>query len=229
MGIIGGIVDALKAGNLKLAAEIAWKGILLAFELGKAQVMRIWLEMGHLMATAFEQASAAVKGTFAQLITSMAQGYLRLKELITGENQAIAMQAVEIFGGAVQQGLKKELESNIKALNLAKSAAVAALDSAGNKTRQELKGLLTQAAKERKDAEQAKAAAQSAPAPPGLTGVPQSLGSVTGTFSAAGASLLAFAGAAQKDQNTSLLEAIRKNTAKQADEAADLNSKMESA
>lgn len=232
MSIVGGIVDAFKAGDLRLAAEIAWKGIVLAFELGKAQVMRIWVELSHLMATVFEQAVNAVKATFAKLVTAMATGYLQLKELITGDSQAVAIQAVEFMQAGIQAMLATELQSNLKALDVAKSAAVAALGSAGNQTRQELQSLLKQASTERQQAETAKAAAQTASGlqvKGGLGKTQGGLGSVVGTFSAAGAGLLGFAGAAGKDQNTGLLEAIEKNTKKNADAAGDLNSKLESA
>lgn len=116
---IGGIQDALKSGDFKLAAEIAWAGLKIAWAKGIFSVEVAWITFLARFKAEFIKAKAFVTNQFKDLITGLAVGK-------TGK-AALDFLGLDPLGkGDVNQQAMKDLAEN------ATDAAKAVLEIANN-------------------------------------------------------------------------------------------------
>lgn len=73
--VYGGIADAMAAGDMKLAAEVAWAGIRVAWEGGLAWVKTQWAELRFFLVDLWGQAAFGILDTLNDLWAGMVDGF----------------------------------------------------------------------------------------------------------------------------------------------------------
>lgn len=69
--VIGGISDALVAGDVSLAAQILWAGLKVVFAEGKDKLMATWDTLWHGFLEVFDTVALLVEETFINMLTSV--------------------------------------------------------------------------------------------------------------------------------------------------------------
>lgn len=135
--VFGGIADAFMAGDLQLAARIAWAGVLVAFEAAKLAMMRVWFRLKEVLLSAWGEVSLGIRtsvafmaGIFAGLLDQLVPGWQAGMKLIglavsqawkTFRDTALGAFAVVRVG---LDGLIARLKSFLTGLQIAAKAAV---------------------------------------------------------------------------------------------------------
>jgi len=208
--VIQGIKDALAAGDLGLAAKVAWLGIKTAFQWGKNQVMGVWRGFVTGMVQKFEEAIRTITDKWRTMNSTIAEGLVRLagKVGLLG-----GLKAEDVIATLREDTARARGRDQQRITNWASGAAEeegAARDAAA------LKSLREQLANAREDASTARAVAelkrqQAEPdafeAPElGKTAPLAGGGAALGAFSAQAAALLG----SRSNPQIKLLEAIDK-------------------
>jgi len=135
--VVGGISDAFMAGDLALAAQIAWTAVLVVFETAKFQMMRVWFALRSALITAWGEVSLAIQ-TGVAFIAKIFTGLL--DQLVPGWRlgmQLIGLAVAQAWKGfkdgalgafaAVKLGLDvliSRLQSFMKGLQIATKVAI---------------------------------------------------------------------------------------------------------
>lgn len=216
-GVIGGISDALKSGDLTLAAKIAWAGVLVAWEYVKESLMNSWNALANAwdefwtgLSSAFDSVVTSIRSAWSSVVGWIAQQMLKVWGLIEKALAAVgllndttdiggAIQAVQDDtrrGNAALEQAKQQRDMERGAALSRKKAARASGASEGLAAAQEeLAGLIAQAAAQKAAAEAG--AGETAPTEPAkpadvkaaVQAAAGVIGSTVGTFSAQAAGI----------------------------------------
>jgi hypothetical protein len=80
--VVGGIADALSAGDVRLAAEILWAGVLVAFENGKSAVLKVWLDLKFTLIKAWQDAGFVIAETWQNSMAAIKTAVLSTVDFI---------------------------------------------------------------------------------------------------------------------------------------------------
>lgn len=161
-GAIGGIGDAMAAGNLQLAAEILWAGLRVVWFRGVTALRNMWTDFTTTMAEAFTVVEVSIRDGFWSMIDGIASGILwvvqQLAELTGIGAEAAAKFKADYDARAAGQSAarEQELTDRIAMLEQQRGAEKQANAAELEAARQELEALKAQAAEARKQADAAK-------------------------------------------------------------------------
>lgn len=153
--VIGGIGDALMAGDLALAAQIGWQAVLVVFETVKLQLMRGWFGLRETMIAAWGEVTLAIQtgvafvakiftGLLDQLVPGWQAGMAIISAAVASAWKTFKTTAMAAFA-AVRIGLEAliaRLKAFISGLQVATKIAVAAAPAAMQQGNQEIKKFL---------------------------------------------------------------------------------------
>jgi hypothetical protein len=161
-GAIGGIGDAMAAGNLQLAGEILWAGLRVVWFRGVTALRNMWTDFTTTMAQAFTAVEVSIRDGFWAMLDGIASGILWVVEQLA-ELTGIGAEAAAKFkadydarssdqSSARQQELSDRIAMLEEQRGAEKEANAAELESA----RAELQALREQAADARRQADETK-------------------------------------------------------------------------
>lgn len=215
-GVVGGISDALSSGDIKLAAQIGWAGVLVAWEYVKQAIMTSWNSFANGwdefttgMAGAFDSMVTTIRSAWASAVGWIAKQLLRVWGLIEKALSAVGLlDSTTDIGGAIDvlasetAGKKAALENARRErdmergaeLSRRKAARAAGASSGLQQAQDELAGLIAQAAAEKSESAAAKVAEEQQPVTPqqvasAARSTSGYVGSMVGSFSAMAASI----------------------------------------
>jgi len=110
----GGIVDAIASGQLELAMQIAWAGVMIVLKSGIAKMNMYWEDWKAFFLTVANEASSGIAGFFINAWADIKSTWLEAKDFFLDLFDVIATGASNAFRSAqdfLGQGLLKTLES----------------------------------------------------------------------------------------------------------------------
>ncbi|MHB8953570.1 MAG: phage tail tape measure protein [Pirellulaceae bacterium] len=243
-GVIGGISDAFKAGDMQLAAQIAWAGVIVAWEEAKQALMGSWNALANGwdefwtgMASVVDGVVTTIRSAWASAVGWIAQSLLKVWGLIEKALSAVGLlNETTDIGGAVRAVAdqtasdKAGLAAARNARDLERGAGLSARkaerESGASEgltaARDELASLIAEASKKATEAAAAAPAASKPTTPAEVKAAVQDVGGmmpgISGTFSAAAAGV-AFAGPSTDD--------LAKQTAENTKQSARSLKKLE--
>ena len=214
-GVLGGISDALKSGDLTLAAQIAWAGVLVAWEYVKEALLNSWNSLANIwddfwthLSTAVDLAITSIRSAWASAVAWIAQKLLKVWVLIEKALAAVGLlNETTDLGGAMrlvqedaqrgnaslEQARQQRAADRETTLSRRKAARSSGASEGLQAAQEELAGLIAQAAaqKGQAEAEAAQSAEEQPAAPADIKAAVQAaagvIGATVGTFSAAAA------------------------------------------
>lgn len=176
-GVIGGISDALKSGDLTLAAQIAWAGVLVAWEYVKQALLTSWNTLGNAwdefctgLSSAFDSVVTSIQSAWSSVVGWIAQQMLKVWGLIEKALAAVGLlNETTDIGGAIQAVQDDTRRGNMAlaqakqqrdmdrgaALSRRKAARASGASAGLAAAQEELAGLIAQAAAQKAAAEAA--------------------------------------------------------------------------
>ena len=159
---VGGIADALAAGNLMLAAEILWQGLKVLWLRGTTLLKDIWTDFTFDLAGAFTVIEVTVRDIFAAIVDSVVGSVLYVLQQVaelTGVGAEAASRMKADYDRRVLEenaARERELTDRIAALEEARTAESRANAAELDAAREELERLRQRAAEARKASDEAK-------------------------------------------------------------------------
>lgn len=222
--VLQGIFDALAAGNLALAGEIAWLGLEAAFYAGMARVLPVWHSFTDGLWSAWDQTLNRIRVLWNDIVSSIAKGLLTVAGMFGLVDAEATIRIISDDQRAFADGLEKQAERNANARQAAGAASLAETNAKLGELQRKLNRATAQAASE---------AEASAPTPgpagpelPELAGVTATADSAAGSFSALGAAMLGRGGGGIQSQQLEALLEIAAATRKGADAGEQLNNNL---
>ena len=223
--VIDGIQNALAAGNLGLAAQIAFGGIEAAFLAGTMTLRGHWHDFSNSLFTIFDVAIGKIRTVWNDAVANIAKGLLMVADWIGLVDSEAAIAIITEDQQRFADDLEGQTQQRIEQRRKEGDAAMAA-------ARQRLAALQDQLVADTKQAAaEAAAAAPAAPTPtaPAATaattrGIGE--GTAAGTFSAIGAVMLGERGGNWRQQQVDHLQVIAENTRATALAGEALNSNL---
>lgn len=129
-----GIAAALKAGDLKLAAKIAWIELKLIWERGVDYLSNIWHSFTDLAISVFDNVITWIRSAWAKLTGWLGQQIAKVIAFFTGEDPTEMANAVQQMTDAQVAELQKEKAAR-------EQERQAAADARGERNAQELEAL----------------------------------------------------------------------------------------
>ena len=223
--VIDGIQNALAAGNLGLAAQIAFAGIEAAFLAGTMTLRGHWHDFSNSLFGVFDRAINKIRTVWNDAVSNIAKGLLMVADWIGLVDSEAAIAIITEDQQRFADDLEGQTQQRIEQRRKEGDAAMAG-------ARQRLAALQEQLAADTKQAAaEAAAAAPAAPTPtaPAATaattrGIGE--GTAAGTFSAIGAVMLGERGGNWRQQQIDHLQVIAENTGKGAQAGEALNANL---
>ena len=159
---VGGIGDALAAGNIMLAAEILWQGLKVLWLRGTTLLKDIWTDFTYDLAGAFTVIEVTVREIFAAIVDSVVGTVLyvlqQVAELTGVGSEAASRMKADYDRRVLEENAarEKELTDRIAALEEARGAETKANAAELDAAREELERLRQRAAEARKASDEAK-------------------------------------------------------------------------
>ena len=223
--VLAGIQNAFAAGNLGLAAQIAWLGVQAAFMAGSLKVREIWYGFTNGLFTAFETAIDKIRTFWNDVVSNIAKGLLTVAGWLGLVDSEASIAIITQDQTAFADDLSRQTERRTAQRSAEGDAALNEARGRLAALRDELSAATEQAATE------AAAAAPDAPTPTAPTAAVATTsgpgaGTAAGTFSAMGAALLGGGGGGFQQQQLDRLDVIALNTGAGAEAGQALNSNL---
>lgn len=125
---VGGVADALGAGDIKLAAQILWAFLRLEWMRGKAWLTNIWLDMGVDMIEVFYDVVALVQTAWSYLKEYLSSwdgvktAVLKIAAFIANAFENVVNHVADLLQDTFMANSKKELELHIKRIDDAEAS-----------------------------------------------------------------------------------------------------------
>jgi hypothetical protein len=153
--VLGGISDALMAGDLALAAQIGWAAVLLVFKMVQLEIMKGWFALRNAMLTAWGEVTlgiqtglAFITAIFTGLLDQLVPGW-RLAMDIIGQGAVAAWNmfkaAAQVAIAVIQVGLNaliQTVQRFFKGMQVATSAAIAVAPTVAAQGNEQIKEFL---------------------------------------------------------------------------------------
>lgn len=180
---LGGVVDALMAGNIELAVQILWQGIKTLWEQGIATITNLWTNAINDLAGAFVVIETTVRDIFDSVTSYVGKKMgdlaraLGVDELVLGvklDDQAFAdsQKAIDSDTEKRRKAREKEQTDRIAAIEASRKAEIDANEQKLRDSKAALKALTDQAAAERKAADERRGKPSKPRPGPGLPELP---------------------------------------------------------
>jgi hypothetical protein len=153
--VLGGIVDALMAGDMATAAQIGWTAVLIVFKMVQLEIMQLWFALRNTILAAWGEVTlglqtgiAFVAALFTGLLDQLVPGWQAGMAIIAMSAQAAwntFMAAGKVALAVIQAGLNaltEALARFFKGMQIATSAFVATAPQTLQGSNQEIKKFL---------------------------------------------------------------------------------------
>lgn len=165
---LGGVVDALMAGNIELAVQILWQGIKTLWEAGLATILNIWTNWIHDLAGAVVVIETTIKNIFDAITSWIGQKLgelarmLGLDELVLGvklddEEFKRSQELIDKETAARTKARDKDMTDQIGAIEASRAAELSANEQSLRDAKAALNEKIKLAAEERKKADDKRA------------------------------------------------------------------------
>lgn len=132
--VVGGIADALSAGDVRLAAEILWAGVLVAFQTGKASVLKVWIGLKFAMIKAWQDAGFIIAETWQNSMAAIKTAVLSTVDFILDKYLGAVMSIAQAMANVI--GFITGQEINVTEDDIAIARIVRPLQDAVRQSRQ---------------------------------------------------------------------------------------------
>lgn len=222
----GGIVDALKAGELGLAMKVAWAGAKGAWQIGVGSLKIVWLEFKNWFLDIWDDTVASFAISLNDAMLMAKKAWEAIKHPIDAARGTLVVDTTE--HDATEKGILEDAARNKAAREAAVAKERAGLTSGGNPeldaAKRELDAVLEEIKRKKEEREKAAAGAAAAITAPGGGSTSSAIfGPSSGTFSAAAAQLMTVGGGTNwAEVQANVLKELRDLAQKQLDQLEQL-------